>query len=86
MPSDEPSPVHGTVAETTLYTAPSGALVFATGTLGWVYGLEPVPQASPDVPTAPDPRVVAMTRNLLTHVLGAGVSHPPTRRVRVLSE
>ena len=55
----------------TLYTARSGALVFATGTLGWLYALSPVPQASPDVPRAPDPRVVAMTRNLLARVLGA---------------
>jgi len=66
----EPSPVRGTVAETTLYTAGSGALVFATGTLGWEYGLSPVPQASPDAPPEPDPRVVAMTRNLLARVLG----------------
>lgn len=66
----EPSPVHGSVAETTLYTARSGALVFATGTLGWEYALSPVAQASPDVPLAPDPRVVAMTRNILARVLG----------------
>jgi hypothetical protein len=56
-------------AETTLYTASSGALVFDTGTLGWELGLEPVPSASPDAPRAPDPRVVAMTRNLLARVL-----------------
>ncbi|MDE3069410.1 MAG: hypothetical protein KGJ43_01640 [Acidobacteriota bacterium] len=67
--SGEPSPVVGTGSETTLYTARSGALVFATGTLGWEYGLEAVPQASPDVPRRPDGRVVAMTRNLLGHVL-----------------
>ncbi len=67
---DEPSPVHGTVAQTTLYQARSGALVFATGTLGWEYALSPVPQASPDAPASPDPRVVAMTRNLLARVLG----------------
>jgi hypothetical protein len=59
------------LAETTLYTAPSGAIVFTTGTLGWELGLEPVPTASPDAPTAPDPRVVAMTRNLIEHVLAA---------------
>jgi hypothetical protein len=70
MAESEPSPVHGTVAQTTLYTARSGALVFATGTLGWLYALEPVPQASPDAPSSPDPRVVAMTRNLLARVLG----------------
>jgi hypothetical protein len=69
MPETEPSPVHGTIAATTLYTALSGALVFATGTLGWEYALTPVPQASPDVPASPDPRIVAMTRNLLDRVL-----------------
>jgi hypothetical protein len=66
----EPSPAHGGVAQTTLYEAPSGALVFASGTLGWIYGLEAVPQASPDVPRAPDARVVAMTENLLARALG----------------
>jgi hypothetical protein len=71
MTEREPSPVKGTVAHTTLYTAPSGALVFATGTLGWAYALSPVPQASPDAPTSPDPRVVAMTRALLARALGA---------------
>jgi hypothetical protein len=69
MGEDEPSPVHGTVAQSTLYVARSGALVFASGTLGWEYALSPVPQASPDAPSSPDPRVVAMTRNLLAHVL-----------------
>jgi len=43
--------------------------VFDTGTLGWELGLEPVPSASPDAPLAPDPRVVAMTRNLIARVL-----------------
>ena|GEM_PF-190775 len=70
MSEMEPSLFRGTVAETTLYTAASGAIVFATGTLGWLYGLSPVPQASPDAPLAPDPRVVGMTRNLLARVLG----------------
>jgi hypothetical protein len=70
MPEHEPLPVNGTRADTTLYTAPSGAFVFASGTLGWLYGLEAVPQASPDVPTAPDPRVVQITRNLLARALG----------------
>jgi len=66
---DEPSPARGTLAQTTLYTARSGALVFATGTLGWLYALSPVPQASPDVPLAPDPRIVRITRNLLARAL-----------------
>jgi hypothetical protein len=68
---DEPSPVRGYQADTTLYRAPSGALVFASGTLGWLYGLEPVPEASPDAPAAPDPRVVGMTRNVLARALGS---------------
>ena len=61
-------------AESTLYRVRSGALVFSTGTLGWELALEPVPSASPDAPTAPDPRVVAMTRNLLARVLSAPAS------------
>jgi hypothetical protein len=65
-----PGHVTGDLAETTLYSAPSGALVFATGTLGWELALSPVPDASPDAPRSPDPRVVAMTRNLLRRVLG----------------
>ncbi len=59
------------VAQSTLYAAPSGAIVFDSGTLGWELGLEPVPSASPDAPRTPDRRVVAMTRNLLDHVLNA---------------
>jgi hypothetical protein len=65
----EPAPTRGTVAESTLYGGPAGGLVFATGTLGWLYGLSPVPQASPDAPTAPDRRVVTMTRNLIARAL-----------------
>jgi hypothetical protein len=65
----EPSPARGTVAESTIYAGRSGGFVFATGTLGWLYGLSPVPQASPDAPRAPDPRVVRMTRNLLARAL-----------------
>jgi len=66
----EPVPGPGQdLAQTTIYTAPSGALVFDTGTLGWELGLQPVPSASPDAPTAPDPRVVAITRNVLARVL-----------------
>ncbi len=72
MPAQAPEPVPGPgqdLAQTTIYTAPSAALVFDTGTLGWELGLEPVPNASPDAPRAPDPRVVAITRNLLARVL-----------------
>jgi hypothetical protein len=67
---NEPVPGPGDdLAETTIYTARSGAIVFDTGTMGWELGLEPVPSASPDAPLAPDPRVVAMTRNLIARVL-----------------
>jgi hypothetical protein len=59
------------LAQATLYTAPSGALVWGTGTLGWELGLEPVPSASPEAPARPNPYLVAMTRNLLAHVLSA---------------
>jgi hypothetical protein len=53
------------VAETTLYSTASGAIVFNAGTLGWELGLEPVPSASPDAPRAPERQLVALTRNLL---------------------
>jgi hypothetical protein len=66
----EPAPGLGQdLAQTTLYTTHRGALVFSSGTLGWELALEPVPSASPNAPVAPDPRVVAMTRNLLARVL-----------------
>ncbi len=66
----DPIPLFGEDrADTTLYTTRSGAIVFDTGTLGWELGLSPVPSASPDAPRAPEPAVVAMTRNLLAHVL-----------------
>jgi hypothetical protein len=66
----EPRPRHRQhLAQTTLYTASSGALVFNAGTLGWELGLEPVPSASPNAPAQPNPHLVALTRNLLAHVL-----------------
>lgn len=61
----------GHTAQTTLYTARSRAIVFNAGTLGWELGLDPAPSASPDAPRAPDRRLVAITRNLLRHVLMA---------------
>lgn len=70
QPETEPSPVHGDTAQSTLYPTPAGGFVFASGTLGWLYGLTPVPEASPDAPAAPDPRVEAMTANLIDRALG----------------
>ncbi|HEX4187480.1 MAG TPA: N,N-dimethylformamidase beta subunit family domain-containing protein [Solirubrobacteraceae bacterium] len=68
----EPAPARGALAESTLYTGARHSIVLATGTLGWLYALSPVPQASPDAPRAPDRRVVAMTRKLLDHALAGG--------------
>jgi hypothetical protein len=70
--SDDPSSFHASAAQSTLYEARSGALVFASGTLGWLYALAPVPEAGEGVPRAPDPRVVGMTRNLLARALARG--------------
>lgn len=66
----EPRPGRGYgQAQTTLYRTRSGAIVWNSGILGWELGLEPVPSASPEAPTAPNRYVVAITRNLLAHVL-----------------
>jgi hypothetical protein len=56
-------------AESVLYRAGSGALVFSAGTMGWQLGLTPVPSTSPEAPTAPDPRLVRLTQNLLGRML-----------------
>jgi hypothetical protein len=55
--------------QTTLYSARSGALVFATGTLGWGFGVAPLADPSSDVRRPADPRLVALTRNLLGRML-----------------
>ena len=66
----EPAPPPGPgQASSTLYTSPSGAFVFASGTLSWELGLEPVPSASPQAPRAPQPALVRMTLNLIGHAL-----------------
>ena len=67
----EPIPPRGPGrADSVLYRARSGALVFSSGTLGWELGLEPVPSASPAAPRAPEAPVAALTRNLLARMLG----------------
>jgi hypothetical protein len=58
------------VAHSVLYKAPSGALVFAAGTMGWQLGLSPVPSSSPSAPRKPDRRLVRLTENLLGRMLG----------------
>jgi hypothetical protein len=59
----------------TIHTSRPGAIVFNSDTLGRELGLEPLPSASPEAPVAPDPQVVAMTRNLLAHVLATPHDH-----------
>ena len=60
------------VSQSTLYQAPSGALVFSSGTMGWELGLSPVPAASPDAPHRADPRLVRLTENLFARMLSRG--------------
>lgn len=60
-------------ADSTLYRAPSGATVFASGTLGWQLGLSPVTSASPDAPHEPNAGLVRLTQNLLDALLAG---HP----------
>lgn len=80
MPAAANEPAPGPAqdfAQTTIYTVPSGAIVFAAGTLGWELGLDPVPSASPQAPLAPDARVEAITRNLIAHVLRSRTGSAP---------
>jgi len=60
------------VSQSTLYQAPSKALVFSSGTMGWELGLSPVPEASPDAPRRADPRLVRLTENLFARMLAPG--------------
>jgi DNA-binding beta-propeller fold protein YncE len=53
------------LAATTSYRAPSGALVFATGSIEWVWGL--------GYPGVADPRVARMTANVLHEAAGLRV-------------
>jgi hypothetical protein len=69
MGEQEPAWVRGSGGQSTLRVKRSGAFVFAAGTLGWLYALSPVPQASPDVPRAPVQAIVTLTRNLIAHGL-----------------
>ncbi|HEU5002097.1 MAG TPA: N,N-dimethylformamidase beta subunit family domain-containing protein [Actinomycetota bacterium] len=63
-------------ADMTYYTAPSGAGVFASGTLNWVPKMVPTPCAFP----CPGPTVVRVTENILAAFGSgpAGRAHPST--------
>ncbi len=68
LPSADPTV---DAANATIYTAPSGATVFAAGTIQWSWGLDD--WGSPEYQgyhTPPDPRVGIMTENVLNK-LGA---------------
>ncbi len=59
-----PANGHPSVTETTIYTARSGAIVFATGTMQWAWGLDD--WGSPRLhPKAGNPDVARITRNVL---------------------
>jgi len=63
--------------ESTLYTARSGAIVFAAGTMQWSWGLDG--WGTPGLRTAgPHPDVQRITKNLLARFLGSAPK-PPAR-------
>jgi hypothetical protein len=65
------------VGEAVSHRAASGALVFAAGTIQWVYGLGQ--GASPDELLAhgPDPRVERMTANVIEEAIGVAMPAGP---------
>lgn len=58
------------IGDTTLYRAASGALVFSSGTMGWLLALAPRISAAEGA-FHEDVRLVKLTRNLLDHLAGA---------------
>ena len=67
------SPLAGTYADVTVYQAPSGATVFAAGSIQWSWGLDDYNVDSALWPRTSrlDARVVQMTRNVLARLIGA---------------
>ena len=67
-------------ADMTMYTAGSGALVFATGSMDWNWGLDGY--NAPDWHSSRvDPRAGRLTRNLLDRMLATPTHEaPPTQR------
>lgn len=65
-------------ADTTVYEAPSGAIVFATGTIQWSWGLDDynVPESRTSRASAAVERI---TRNVLARFIGARRSRAVTR-------
>jgi len=75
------SPVGSTFASSTLYQAPSGALVFNAGSMQWVWGLDDF-RADPFVQPRVNPALQQMTRQLLDR-LGQGPEPILTHRVQM---
>ena len=57
----------------TVYTAPSGATVFATGSIQWAWGLDDFNTTSTDVPVSEPGR--QLTRNVLRRFAGSNASY-----------
>src|SRR5262249_30254382 len=65
--------VRGLPADTTVYTANSGATVFATGTMQWSWGLDDY--NAPGIrPSVLNPAAQQITRNVLDQMGGQGLS------------
>lgn len=67
------SPVGSRYAASTIYTAPSGAVVFNAGSMQWIWGLDDYHATHTDVPRV-NPAVQHMTDNILNRF-----SHVPQR-------
>jgi hypothetical protein len=62
-------------ANSSIYQAPSGAWVFAAGTLAWAWGLDDAPGVLQQFKV--DARIQQTTANVLNAFLGGGVPPPP---------
>jgi hypothetical protein len=56
------SSFHSTDADAVTYTAPSGAVIFSAGSIGFAWTLAPVPDAGPPTPETTDPETPADRR------------------------
>ena len=61
-------------ADAVMYTAPSGARVFSTGSIQYSWGLD---GARPGWTSTDDPRLRAFTRNMVVDLTGAAPPPPP---------
>jgi hypothetical protein len=72
----QPLKLEKSVTESTIYTAPSGAIVFAAGTMQWSWGLDD--WGTPWLRTARrSPDVERITKNVLARFLGSAPKPGP---------